>query len=124
MVGATAYAGSLSNAFKMAIEAGNDIILSSTTARLNESLWYKNLDLMATDSSFKEAIKQSAYRVIKTKLDYFKGGNAAPLYPNPDTIDQFVPDKEGEKFFLEQACRSISVYKGERRKRDGRQAFH
>ena len=113
MVGATAYAGSLSNAFKMAIEAGNDIILSSTTARLNESLWYKNLDLMATDSSFKEAIKQSAYRVIKTKLDYFKGGNAAPLYPNPDTIDQFVPDKEGEKFFLEQACRSISVYKGE-----------
>lgn len=113
MVGATAYAGSLSNAFKMAIAAGNDIILSSTTARLNESLWYKNLDLMATDSSFKEAIKQSAYRVIKTKLDYFKGGNAAPLYPNPDTIDQFVPDKEGEKFFLEQACRSISVYKGE-----------
>ena len=113
MVGATTYAGSLSNAFKMAIEAGNDIILSSTTARLNESLWYKNLDLMATDSSFKEAIKQSAYRVIKTKLDYFKGGNAAPLYPNPDTIDQFVPDKEGEKFFLEQACRSISVYKGE-----------
>ena len=113
MVGATAYAGSLSNAFKMAIEAGNDIILSSTTARLNESLWYKNLDLMATDSSFKEAIKQSAYRVIKTKLDYFKGGKAAPLYPNPDTIDQFVPDKEGEKFFLEQACRSISVYKGE-----------
>ena len=113
MVGATAYAGSLSNAFKMAIEAGNDIILSSTTARLNESLWYKNLDLMATDSSFKQAIKQSAYRVIKTKLDYFKGGNAAPLYPNPDTIDQFVPDKEGEKFFLEQACRSISVYKGE-----------
>lgn len=113
MVGATAYAGSLSNAFRMAIEAGNDIILSSTTARLNESLWYKNLDLMATDSSFKEAIKQSAYRVIKTKLDYFKGGNAAPLYPNPDTIDQFVPDKEGEKFFLEQACRSISVYKGE-----------
>lgn len=113
MVGATAYAGSLSNAFKMAIEAGNDIILSSTTARLNESLWYKNLDLMTTDSSFKQAIKQSAYRVIKTKLDYFKGGNAAPLYPNPDTIDQFVPDKEGEKFFLEQACRSISVYKGE-----------
>ncbi len=113
MVGATAYAGSLSNAFRMAIEAGNDIILSSTTARLNESLWYKNLDLMATDSLFKEAIKQSAYRVIKTKLDYFKGGNAAPLYPNPDTIDQFVPDKEGEKFFLEQACRSISVYKGE-----------
>lgn len=113
MVGATAYAGSLSNAFKMAIEAGNDIILSSTTARLNESLWYKNLDLMATDSSFKQAIKQSAYRVIKTKLDYFKDGNAAPLYPNPDTIDQFVPDKEGEKFFLEQACRSISVYKGE-----------
>lgn len=39
MNGATMYAGSLSAAFKMAIEAGNDIVISSTTARLGENLW-------------------------------------------------------------------------------------
>ncbi len=111
MVGATVYAGTMSNAFKMALEAGNDIILSSTTAKLNESLWLKNLELMTTDSTFRERVKDAARRVIKAKLDYFKSGNAAPLYPDADTIDSHIPDKEGEKFFLEQACRSITVEK-------------
>ena len=111
MVGATSYAGSLSEAFKMAIEAGNDIILSSTTAKLNEALWTKNLDRMSSDQAFYERVKDAARRVIKAKLDYFKSGNAAPLYPDPNTIDNFVPDKEGQKFFLEQACRSITIEK-------------
>ena len=112
MAGATIYAGTISNAFKMAIEAGNDIILSSRTANLNEALWYKNLNLMATDSSFHARVKDAAYRVIKAKLDYYKNGNlTAPLYPDPDSIDQYIPDKEGEKFFIEQACRSITIQK-------------
>lgn len=112
MVGATSFAGTTSNAFKMAIEAGNDIILSSTTAKLNEALWYKNLDLMSTDSNFRARVKDAAYRVIKAKLEYFKSGNSiAPLYPDPDLVDEAIPDKEGEKFFLEQACRSVTFEK-------------
>lgn len=111
MVGATVYAGTMSNAFKMALEAGNDIILSSTTAKLNEALWLKNLELMTTDSTFRERVKDAARRVIKAKLDYFKSGNAAPLYPDTDAIDSHIPDREGEKFFLEQACRSVTVEK-------------
>lgn len=111
MVGATVYAGTMSNAFKMALEAGNDIILSSTTAKLNEALWLKNLELMTTDSTFRERVKDAARRVIKAKLDYFKSGNAAPLYPDSDTIDSNIPDRDGEKFFLEQACRSVTVEK-------------
>lgn len=112
MVGATSYAGSLSNAFRMAVEAGNDIILSSTTALLNESLWTKNLDLMSTDPEFREKVKDAAYRVIKVKLDYYKSGNPiAPLYPDANQIDNFVPNKDGEKFFIEQACRSVTATK-------------
>ena len=112
MVGATIYAGTISNAFKMAIEAGNDIILSSRTANLEEALWYRNLNLMASDETFRARVKDAAYRVIKAKLEYFKSGNAtAPLYPDPDSIDEYIPDKEGEKFFIEQACRSITIEK-------------
>jgi beta-N-acetylhexosaminidase len=111
MVGATVYAGTMSNSFKMALEAGNDIILSSTTAKLNEALWYKNLELMTTDETFRARVKDAARRVIKAKLDYFKSGNAAPLYPDASTIDSYIPDREGEKFFLEQACRSVTVEK-------------
>lgn len=111
MNGDTLYAGSLSNAFRMAIEAGNDIVISSTTARLNEALWTNNLSLMQQDELFRERIKDAAYNVIKAKLDYFKGGNAAPLYPDASSVSQHIPDKEGQLFFLEQACRSITFFK-------------
>lgn len=111
MVGATVFAGTMSNAFKMALEAGNDIILSSTTARLNESLWTKNLELMELDEEFKARVKDAAYRVVKAKLDYFKSGNAAPLNPNPNDVDKYIPNRDGEKFFVEQACRSVTVEK-------------
>ena len=113
MTGATSYAGSLSTAVRMAIEAGNDIILSSTTAKLNESLWVKNLELMKTDQSFHARVKDAAYRVIKAKLDYYKSNTAspAPLYPEAETLDRYIPDREGEKFFFEQACRSITIEK-------------
>lgn len=111
MNGDTLYAGSVSNAFKLAIEAGNDIIISSTTARLNESLWTNNLDLVKKNTEFRARVKDAAYRVVKAKLEYFRSKKAAPLYPDPGSISKYIPDKEGQKFFLQQACRSITVYK-------------
>lgn len=111
MNGATQFAGSLTKAFTMAIEAGNDIIISSSTAGLSDSLWTQNLLLMQTEDSFRERVKDAAHRVLLAKLAYFKSGNAAPLYPDETKIDELIPDKEGQKFFLEQACRSISLYK-------------
>ena len=111
MNGATMYAGSVSAAFKMAIEAGNDIVISSTTARLGENLWTSNLDSMKTDESFKLRVKDAAFRVIKAKLEYFKSDNAAPLYPEASAIGRYIPDREGDKFFIQQACRSITFYK-------------
>lgn len=111
MNGATMYAGSLTAAFRMAIEAGNDIVISSTTAHLGEKLWTENLAYMGQNEAFKERVKDAALRVIKAKLEYFKGGNAAPLYPDARSISKFIPDRDGERFFLQQACRSITFYK-------------
>ncbi len=111
MNGATLFAGSLSGAFRMAVEAGNDIVISSTTAHLQEALWTNNIALMKTDGAFRDRVKDAARRVIRAKLEYFKSGNAAPLYPDPAALDKSIPDRDGEKFFLEQACRSVTVYK-------------
>lgn len=111
MAGATTYTGSQSAAFRMAIEAGNDIVISSRCAELEEPLWTNNLSLVKTDENFFNRVKESAYRVIKAKLEYFKGGNAAPLYPSADEAVKAIPDKEGSVYFLEQALRSITLYK-------------
>ena len=113
MVGATTYAGTMSNAYRMALEAGNDIILSSRTALLNEALWTKNLDEMALNESFRLRVKDAAYRVIKSKLEYFKGDNPAPLFPDSKEVDKYIPNKEGEEFFLQQACRSVTIEKND-----------
>ena len=109
MNGATMYAGSVSRAFRMAVEAGNDIVISSTTAQLDEPLWTNAIALMKSDSNFREKVVNAARRVILSKLKYYKNQKPAPLYPDENTIDQFIPDKEGQKFFLDQACRSITV---------------
>lgn len=111
MNGGTLYAGSLSVAFRMAVEAGNDIVISSTTAQLDDPLWSANLSLMKTDEKFRGRVKAAARRVIYEKLKYFKGKNPAPLFPDENKIAERIPDKEGEKFFFEQACRSITVYR-------------
>lgn len=111
MEGAWGYAGTVSKAVHMAIEAGNDIIIFSKTADFNDRLWTLNIEEMQNDSKFHETVVKAARNVILSKLNYFKSRNAAPLYPEIETLHEKVPDKEGQKFFLAQACRSITAYK-------------
>lgn len=111
MNGDTLFAGSLSNAFKMAIEAGNDIVISSTTAKLDEGLWTNNLKRMTTNPEFRAKVEKAVRRVLEIKLNYFKDTNPAPLFPDISTLDELIPDKDGQEFFVDQACRSITVYK-------------
>ena len=111
MTGAWGYAGSSSEAFKRAIEAGNDIILSSRTAELDERLWTMNLQNIRENQDFRKIVETAARRVVLAKLNYFKSGNAAPLYPEIARLKEQIPDREGQKFFLSQACRAITAYK-------------
>lgn len=111
MEGAWGYAGTVSKAVQMAISAGNDIIIFSKTADFNDRLWTLNLETMQNDSEFREKVKNAARNVILHKLEYFKSDNAAPLYPEIETLHEKVPDKDGQRFFLSQACRSITAYK-------------
>lgn len=111
MNGATLFAGSFHRAVMMAIEAGNDIVISSTTANLYDNMWTRNLERMKSNEQFKSRVKDAARRVLYAKLKYFKSKNHAPLYPDENTIYEHIPDKDGQNFFLEQACRSVSLFK-------------
>lgn len=111
MNGDTLYAGSLSNAFRLAIEAGNDIVISSTTAQLNENLWTSNLQRMKDVPEFRAKVEKAVRRILEIKMNYFKNTNPAPLYPDVNAIDSAIPDPDGGDFFVDQACRSITIYK-------------
>jgi beta-N-acetylhexosaminidase len=117
MNGALLFAGSLPDAYRMAIDAGNDIIISSATAQLGEALWQQNLDLIRSSPEFRSRVTAAARRILYAKLVYFKGdgtsagANPVPLYTDIEMLPSLVPDREGEAFFFNLACRSITLQK-------------
>jgi len=112
MNGATEYAGSVSMAVQMAISAGNDIIESSTTPFFSDPFWTTTLARMRRSPEFHERVRESSERVIRAKLAYFKGDNAVPILPDVSKVDERVPDPDGERFFLSQAARSVTLVRG------------
>lgn len=112
MNGATEYAGSVSNAVRLAIEAGNDIIESSTTPNFSDALWVNTLERMRRSPDFRARVSDAARRVILAKLAYFKSDETVPIYPDLGKIDERIPDRDGQDFFLSQAVRSVTLVRG------------
>ncbi len=111
MNGATSFTQSLSEAVVLAINAGNDVIMSSTIPEWNEMIWRKSYNLMETDTDFFDKVKNAAYRVLLSKLEYFKGENSVPLFPDIEQIPNLVPDPEADAFFTSQAAKAITLFK-------------
>ena len=109
MHSAIRYAGSIAKAVQLALEAGNDIIESSTTPRLYDAFWTENIERMRTHAAFKSRVKAAARHIIFTKLTYFKSGRAVPLYPDIYTIAEKLPDREGQAFFLSLAAHAVTL---------------
>ncbi len=111
MNGATTYTGSLSSAVVLAIEAGNDIIESSSLPGFDEMIWSASYNKMKIDEDFKYKVYLAAYRIVLSKLEYFKGDNPVPLFPDIEAIPNLVPDPHAEVFFTSQAAKAITLYK-------------
>ena len=109
MHGAMNFAGGIAKAVKMALEAGNDIIESSTTPRHYQAFWKDNIKAMKDEPQFKERVKEAAFRILLEKLKYFKSDNHVPILPDMEKLDERIPDKEGQKFFLSLAGRSTTI---------------
>ena len=109
MHGAMNFAGGIAKAVKMALEAGNDIIESSTTPRHYQAFWKDNIKAMKEEPQFKERVKEAAFRILLEKLKYFKSDNHVPILPDMEKLDERIPDKEGQKFFLSLAGRSTTI---------------
>ncbi|HOF84825.1 MAG TPA: glycoside hydrolase family 3 protein [Treponemataceae bacterium] len=109
MNGATDYAGSVSRVVELAIEAGNNIVESSTTPSFSDPLWRNTLNRMKRDEQFRARVEDSVLRVLVTKLGYFKGTNPVGIYPEIADIAARVPDPDGASFFQSQAVRSVTV---------------
>lgn len=91
--------------------AGNDIIMVSRTSTTYQRIWDYLYDKIQNESDFKEIIKASVGRILKTKITYLKRDNSVSLYPDIDKITNDIPNSTGSEFFLDQAFRSVSILK-------------
>ncbi len=103
---------SMARICEQALEAGDDMLMISKTPRLDSGVWSELLARMRSDASFESVVREAATRVLRMKLEYLKGPRAVPLYPKASGVAKELPDKRGESFFFEQACRATTIVKG------------
>jgi beta-N-acetylhexosaminidase len=123
MNGATLWAGSLSRAAKLALLAGNDIILFSKTPNLYDQVWMLLSNSMKDDSEFRLQVRNSARRILEIKLRYLRGNNAVPYIPDIKKAEEGIPDPEGNEFFMNLAARSVTIVKPAQKTDGGNSVF-
>jgi beta-N-acetylhexosaminidase len=112
MNGAAVSAGSVSQAAKQALLAGNDIVLLSKTPNMSDPVWTSLAAAMTQEPEFRSRVRNAAMRILTAKLTYLKGEKAVPYVPDMRKVETSLPDPEGAAFFLEMAARSVTVVKG------------
>jgi beta-N-acetylhexosaminidase len=111
MVGATSWMGSLSRTAKQAIVAGNDIVMFSNTPLLYDPVWTFLLNSMRQEEDFRRSVRNSARRILETKLKYLRGDPSVPYIPDLKKVETEIPDPKGSAFFMNLAARSVTIVK-------------
>ena len=109
MGGALNYTRSLPLAARRALEAGNDIIMLSSTPGLNDAIWTYLLTSMREEPEFNLRVRDACQRIIAVKLEYFGIENAVPLIPDLTLLESGLPHPEGRSFFMSLAARSTTI---------------
>ena len=109
MLSALNYAGNFSRAVTLALQAGNNIIESSSTPSLQDLVWRENISLMKLDVKFFNIVKSSAERIIKKKLQYFKSESHVEILPKPVELHNKFPIAGADNFFQSFAGRSVTL---------------
>jgi beta-N-acetylhexosaminidase len=110
MNGALAYSGALSRTAREALLAGNDIILFSSTPNLFDPVWTVLAAAMRDDPVFQSRVRESAQRIIETKLNYLKR-EQVPFVPDLRRIEEELRNPAAATFFLDLAARSVTIVK-------------
>jgi beta-N-acetylhexosaminidase len=85
-----------------ALLAGNDMVLVSHTPAVQEKTWKFLFQEMKTNPELRRSLEASARRILKTKLDFYRGTMIA------GTVGP-IPAAGAADFFFQSACRSVSM---------------
>lgn len=106
--------GDLGEACYEAIAAGNDLLMASHFIAFDDPAWNRLLSAYRRDSSFRARVREAARRVLILKLNYLRPKEPAGLVPDPAKAASGLPDRDGQKFWKEQAFRGATVLNQDR----------
>ena len=109
MYGALQSGYDIKEACKVALEAGNDIILISHDLPLQREIYDYLVAIAEESPAFKQVLIEAVSRIMKIKRRYFADRDPESLIPALDKIEQRIPDREGSSALFDLACRSITV---------------
>ncbi len=96
-----------------ALLAGNDMIMLSRTPGINDEVWRTIYGAYEQDPAIRTLIRNAVRRILLTKLKYLKPNDRVPFVPDVAALKKALPDREGERFFRDQAARGVTVIRGE-----------
>ncbi|OQX29750.1 MAG: hypothetical protein B0D92_02015 [Spirochaeta sp. LUC14_002_19_P3] len=112
MRGARVNGESMSEVAYQALQAGADLILISETPAANRAVFSRLSREMSRDATFNARVRDAALRIVTIKLQYLKGANKVPWFPEAPA--EIFASEETRTFLLNQAARSITLVHGER----------
>ena len=110
MSGAYYVSGDIADNCLEAVRGGNDIIEVSHGIDAYDRIYNTILNEIETNESFRKQVKKSVARIIRIKLQYLKNSSNKYSFADvaPEDIEKYIPSKEAEDFFLQNAFRSVS----------------
>ena len=95
---------------RLALEAGNDMVLLSHTPELQDEAWEHFRRLFYRDDAFRRRVEEAARRVLVLKLRRLRGG--PPLPADGDLASPPVRAGGSTGFFLSSATRAVTTVAG------------
>ena len=111
MYGARQNGNDIATVCKLALLAGNDMIMISKTLEEQQEVWEYLYRSMKTDAELKNTIRESAVRIMTAKLKYLQAPGKELLHPDIAQVKEKIPDNDGKSYFFDLACRSTTIVK-------------
>ncbi|MDA8412152.1 MAG: glycoside hydrolase family 3 protein [Treponema sp.] len=99
-----------STACREALDAGDDLLMSSILPDFDDATFARLLAAYRTDPLFRARVREAATRVVRLKLQWLAPRGPSALIPQLGTLAERLPDPKGEAFFRDQAARSVTAF--------------
>ncbi len=93
-------------ACRLALEAGNDMVLISHTPAVQERTWKALISVAHSNKAFRASLRESVQRILLVKLHYLR---AAASPPDPSRVRSLIPAPGARVFFQQVSARAVTL---------------